>query len=49
MFIARVFKDDSVPGMHPIDGFHSIFSLCQLEGKGSSDVDIYQSADSMVM
>jgi len=32
-----------------IDGFHSIFSLWQLEGKGSCDVDIDQSADSIVM
>ena len=32
-----------------IDGIHSIFSLWQLEGKGSCDVDIDQSADSMVM
>jgi len=32
-----------------IDGFHSIFSLWQLEGKGSCDVDIDQSAGSMVM
>jgi len=30
-----------------IDGIHSIFS--QLEGKGSCDVNIDQSADSMVM
>jgi len=33
----------------PIDGFQSIFSLWQLEGKGSCDVDIDQSAGSMVM
>jgi len=32
-----------------IDGFPSIFSLWQLEGKGSCDVDIDQSAGSMVM
>ena len=32
-----------------IDGFQSIFSLWQLEGKGSCDVDIDQSAGSMVM
>jgi len=32
-----------------IDGFHSIFLLWQLEGKGSCDVDIDQSAGSMVM
>jgi len=32
-----------------IDGFHSIFSLWQLEGKESCDVDIDQSSDSMVM
>ena len=32
-----------------IDGFQSIFSLWQLEGKGSCDVDIGQSAGSMVM
>jgi len=31
------------------DGFQSIFSLWQLEGKGSCDVDIGQSAGSMVM
>jgi len=32
-----------------IDRFHSIFSLWQLEGKGSCDVDIDQSAGSMVI
>jgi len=32
-----------------IHGFHSIFSLWQLKGKGSYDVDIDQSAGSMVM
>ena len=32
-----------------IDGFYSIFSLWQLEGKASCDVDIDQSAGSMVM
>jgi len=32
-----------------IDGFHSIFSLWQLECKVSCDVDIDQSAGSMVM
>ena len=32
-----------------IDGFHSIFLLWQLEGKGSCDVDIDQSASSMVI
>ena len=32
-----------------IDGFHSIISLWQLEGKGSCDVDIDQSAGSVVM
>jgi len=32
-----------------IDGFHSIFLLWQLEGKGSCDVDIDQLAGSMVM
>jgi len=32
-----------------IDGFQSIFSLWQLEGKGSCDVDIDQSVGSMVM
>ena len=32
-----------------IDGFHGIFYYWQLEGKGSCDVDIDQSAGSMVM
>jgi len=32
-----------------IDGFHTIFLLWQQEGKGSCDVDIDQSAGSMVM
>jgi len=32
-----------------IDGFHSILLLWQLEGKGSCDVYIDQSAGSMVM
>ena len=32
-----------------IDGFRSIFSLWQLEGKGSCDMDLDQSAGSMVM
>ena len=32
-----------------IDGFHSIFSLWQLKGKGSYDVDIDQSAETMVI
>jgi len=32
-----------------IDGFHSIFLLWYLEGKWSCDVDIDQSAGSMVM
>ena len=32
-----------------IDRFQRIFSLWQLEGKGSCDVDIVQSAGSMVM
>jgi len=32
-----------------IDGFHSIFSLWQLEGKGSCNVDIDHSTGSMVM
>jgi len=33
----------------PVDGFHSISILWQLEGKGSCDGDIDQSAGSMVM
>ena len=32
-----------------IDGFHSIILLWQLEGKESCDVDIDQSAGSMVI
>ena len=32
-----------------IDGFHSTFLLWQLEGKGPCDVNIDQSAYSMVM
>ena len=34
---------------HEIYGFHGIFSLWQLEGKGSCDVDIDQSAGSMAI
>ena len=38
-----------VTPMHAIDEFHSIFLLWQLEGKGSCDVDVDQSAGSMMM
>ena len=36
-------------GIRCIDEFHSIYSLWRLEGKGSCDVDIDQSAGSMMM